>query len=386
MIASQRPSPALLFLSFLRLGMTSFGGPAMIAYIRKMAVDEKGWLDSETFRAGVALCQALPGATAMQVAAYVGLRTGGVGRAALAYIGFGLPAFLMMMALSALYVQTQNLPVAVSLFSGLSAIIVAIVANAAFSFGRSILVLWRDAAIAALAAGAFIFGVSPIPVILLAALAGLAIYRDKSFSPKVNALAETQKTAVPLMVIMLAAAGGFCLLFIWQRPLFDLAALMFRIDLFAFGGGFASLPLMLREVVEIRSWIDGPAFMNGIALGQITPGPIVITATFVGYLMYGPIGGVVATLGMFLPSFMMVIGTVPYYDRLSGSPGFNRAVNGIFCSFAGLLAYVAFRFATAMPWDLPHVSLAAAALIALIAGVDILWVVLAGAVISALML
>src|SRR5512143_1522400 len=111
----QKPSLSLLFLPFLRLGITSVGGPAMTAYIRITAVEKKKWLDDSTFRAGVALCQVIPGATAMQVAAYVGLRTRGVAGAATTFIGFGLPAFLIMISLSALYVRTQNLPVVVSL-------------------------------------------------------------------------------------------------------------------------------------------------------------------------------------------------------------------------------------------------------------------------------
>ncbi len=148
---SRRPILILLFVAFLRLGATSFGGPAMIAYIRRMAVEQKGWLDDETFRAGVALCQVIPGATAIQMAAYVGLRTQGVAGAAVTYIGFALPAFLIIMFLSALYFRTYNLPIAVSLFSGLQAIIVAIVGNAAITFGISYLKLWRDFAVAVFA-------------------------------------------------------------------------------------------------------------------------------------------------------------------------------------------------------------------------------------------
>ena len=386
MSPSERPSLALLFRSFLRLGVTSFGGPAMIAYIRRMALEQKNWLDEETFRSGLALCQALPGATAMQVAAYVGLRTRGVAGAAVSYIGFGLPAFLIMMLLSALYVQTHNLPIAVSLFSGLQAIVIAIVSNAAISFGRTYFKLWRDLVVAILAAVAFIFGVSPILVILFAALIGVMIYSDQLIQTNPTVLIGTPRTGKPLVFILVAVTLGFILLFVLQRTVFDLASLMFRIDLFAFGGGLASLPLMLHEVVEVRSWMDYQTFMNGIALGQITPGPIVITATFVGYMRYGPIGGIMATLGIFLPSFLMVIGTVPYYDRLRGSALFNRAVNGIFCSFAGLLASVAYHFASNMTWNLPHFTLAMVALVALLFQVDILWIVLIGAIISAFVL
>lgn len=358
----------------------------MIAYIRRMAVEQESWLDDETFRAGVALCQAIPGASAMQMAAYVGLRTRGVAGAAVTFIGFGLPAFLMIMLLSALYEQTHNLSIAVSLFSGLQAIIVAIIAYAALSFGKSYLKLWRDFAIAAFAAGMFIFGISPFIVILLAACMGLIIHKDQPIQSRPMAPMDTPRTIVPFILILSAAAIGFVLLYVLQHNLFDLAASMFRIDLFAFGGGFASLPLMLNEVVDVRSWMDYQTFMNGIALGQITPGPIVITAAFVGYIMYGPIGGIVATLGIFLPSFLMLIGTVPHYDRLSSSLRFNKAVNGILCSFVGLLGSVAFHFASNMPGDLAHAIMAVAAFIALLLRVDILWVILIGAVISVVVL
>jgi chromate transporter len=380
-----RPSLALLFASFLRLGITSFGGPAMIAYIRRMTVEQKRWLDDPTFRAGVALCQVIPGATAMQMAAYVGLRTRGAVGAATTYIGFGLPAFLIMISLSALYVRMHNLPIVVSVFSGLQAIIVAIIANATISFGRNYLKLRRDMAIVSIAAGMFILGMNPILVILLAALIGLLAYRDQPFQPKSVYLVEIPKTTRPLISIISASVVGLVLLFILQPKLFDMAALMMRIDLFAFGGGFASIPLMLHEFVEVRSWVDSSTFMNGIALGQITPGPIVITATFVGYILYGPVGAVIATLSIFLPSFLMVIGTVPYYDRFSSSPMFNRAINGIFCSFVGLLASAAFHFAVSMPHNVFHMATAAAAFIALFYGVEILWVVLMGAMISVIL-
>jgi chromate transporter len=124
----------------------------MIAYIRKMAVEQKHWLDEDSFRYGVALCQTIPGATAMQTSAYVGLRARGVAGALASFAGFGLPAFIIMMALSALYVRTYSLPAVVSAFNGLQAIIVAIVANATVSFGRSYLKKWRDIIIAVAAA------------------------------------------------------------------------------------------------------------------------------------------------------------------------------------------------------------------------------------------
>ena len=158
----QYPSLIHLFTSFLRLGATAFGGPAMVAYIRKMAVDQKHWMDEKTARDGIALCQTIPGATAMQMCAYVGLRAKGAAGAAASFIGFGLPAFLFMTILSALYVETYKLPVVVSAFNGLQAIIVAVVANATVSFGRTSLKNWKNLIGMIIAASMFGLGMSPI--------------------------------------------------------------------------------------------------------------------------------------------------------------------------------------------------------------------------------
>jgi chromate transporter len=376
------PSLTHIFLSSLKLGATAFGGPAMVPYIGKMAVEQKRWLDDQTFRDGVALCQTIPGATAMQTAAYVGFRARGVSGAAASFIGFGLPAFLLMVGLSALYARSHNLAPVVSVFNGLQTIVVAIVANATVSFGKSSLKGFRDVIIAAIAAGMFAFGIGPILVIVLAALLGLLLH--KSDSPlRLSVSAARQSTSArPVFTIASVAALALVLLFLFERKLFDLAAIMFRIDLFAFGGGFASVPLMFHEIVEVRSWMDAQTFLNGIALGQITPGPIVITATFVGYMVYGLIGAIVATVGMFLPSFMIVVGVVPYFDRLRNSIYFTRAIRAILCSFVGLLLTVTFRFALNISWDIPRVLLAAAAFVALLFKVEIIWIVLAGTVIS----
>jgi chromate transporter len=157
---------------------------------------------------------------------------------------------------------------------------------------------------------------------------------------------------------------------------------MFRIDLFAFGGGFASVPLMFNEVVNVNAWMDGPTFLNGIALGQITPGPIVITATFVGFLLYGLLGGTIATFAVFLPSFLIVVGIGPYFDKLNAFPYFSKAVSGILSSFVGLLVAVTVLFALKVPWNLFRALIAVAAFIALLLKVEIYWVVLAGIVIS----
>ena len=136
--SSPNPSAAAIFGSFLRLGVTAFGGPAMIAHIREMSVKRNKWLTEETFKNGVVICQSVPGATAMQMAAYVGLRMRGVRGAVASYAGFGLPAFLLMLTLAVFYSGSREMPLVVSLFRGLQVMVVAIVANATFTFGRDI--------------------------------------------------------------------------------------------------------------------------------------------------------------------------------------------------------------------------------------------------------
>jgi chromate transporter len=157
---------------------------------------------------------------------------------------------------------------------------------------------------------------------------------------------------------------------------------MAKIDLFAFGGGFASLPLMFHEVVDVHGWLSSSTFLNGIALGQITPGPIVITATFVGFLVYGIQGAIIATFGIFVASFLIVIGLAPYFDMIRDSPNFRQIISGILFSFVGLLVSVTIRFAMGISWDIPSIILLIGTFISLVLGAEILWVVLAGIVIS----
>jgi chromate transporter len=328
----------------------------------------------------------IPGATAMQMTAYVGMKMQGVTGAAASFIGFGLPAFLFMMALAALYSGHHDLAIVSSAFSGLQAVVIAIMANATLTFGRNSLRDWKAFVIAGIAAALFGLSVDPVLVILLAAVIGFALIKPRdSDSGRTRVGGPFPSYTKPVLLILSISAVGFALLSYFRRPLFDLAGLMFRIDLFAFGGGFASVPLMFHEVVEVRHWLDGPTFMNGIVLGQVTPGPIVITATFVGFLLGGPIGGVIATVGMLLPSFLLVVGISPYFDRLRNLPSFQKAIAAALCSFVGLLLTVTIRFAFNVHWDLPHALLALAALLALLRKVDILWVVVAGTVLAVLL-
>lgn len=380
-----RPSLARLFFSFLRLGITAFGGPAMIAHIRQLAVEKERWLDQKTFRDGMALCQTIPGATAMQMAAYVGLWLRGVRGAIIGYLGFGLPAFLLMTMLSVLYARSHALPAVVAAFSGLQAIVVVIVANAAISFGRGSLTSWQNSVVALMAAGLFGLAAHPVLILILAALLSLLLSSGQPVAQQTESRTHLPATTLPLLSLLVATAAGFALLAFFRSDLAQLALLMARIDLVAFGGGFASVPLLFHEIVESRAWLDAPTLLDGIALGQLTPGPIVITATFVGYLLHGLFGAFIATVAMFLPSLLLLITTAPYFARLCAAPLFRRGVDGVLCSFVGLLCTVTIRLGLHVHWDWPHLLLAGAAFGALLKKVDLLWVVLAGAVVAMLL-
>jgi chromate transporter len=382
-------SPGWLFLSFLRLGMTAFGGPAMVAYIRELAVKKKRWLSQESFEDGVALCQSIPGATAMQTAAYVGLRAGGPLGALAAYVGFGLPAFALMVGLSAAYQAGRDLHPVLAAFHGLHVIVIAIIANAALNFGRGAMKNWRDAILAAGAAAFLVFHGSPILAIVVSAVLSTLLYRGVNLPSKQGHAASPnsgRRMLAAAGMLALFVAAGLVGLFLLNRRLFDLGTLMLKVDVFAFGGGFASVPLMLHEIVDVRHWLDSKTFMDGIALGQVTPGPIVITATFVGYQVAGLLGAAVGTIGIFTPSFLMVLVTVPYFDRLQHSLWFRRALRGVLASFVGLLAAVAVNFGMTVSWSIPAVLIAAAAFTALRFKIDILWVVLAGAAVAVFVL
>jgi len=376
-----------LFGIFLRLGLTAFGGPAMVAYIREQVVVRRRWMAEEDFADGVALCQTLPGATAMQAAAYAGLRAGGPRGALAAYLGFGLPAFGLMVLFATLYEGAHTVPAVAAAFIGLKAVVCAIVAHATLTFGRKVVRDPRDLALAIAAGGFLALGGSPIVAIAVAALLGLLLFRGAA-TTAAPAEARVPTTGATRTAVALGGALALflVLLFFLNRPLFSLATLMVRVDLFAFGGGYASLPLLLHEVVEVRHWLDPATFMDGIALGQVTPGPIVITATFVGQLVAGIGGALVATVAMLTPSLAVLLAATPHLDRLRGSAVVQRALRGVLATFVGLLAAVLFDFLRTTPWSPVAAAVAAAALVALRSGVDLLWVVVGGAAVAAWLL
>jgi chromate transporter len=271
----ETPSLAKMFLSFLGLGMAAFGGPAMVVYIKELSVKHNKWLGEEPLKDGVGLYQSTPGATAMQMAAYVGLKTRGLPDAILSYIGFGLPAFSLMLIFSSLYLSFHSLRYVLSLFSGLQVIVIAIIVTAAHLFGGEVLKDYRDIFITITSAVLLFMGVSPFLVIAGTALTGIVVFRNIQRTEYRCTRTVGSFHVKQIVILLIILTTSLFVLYSMDKGLFKLAAVMMKINLFALGGGFASLPLMLHEFVNTRGGLDNKIFMDGIALGQVTPGSII---------------------------------------------------------------------------------------------------------------
>jgi len=379
----KRISLSALFLEFLKLGATGFGGPAMIDYIRQEICAKRNWLDRQDFDYGIAVSQIIPGATATQVATYAGLRIRGVTGGLLGFLGFILPSLVLMLGLSYLYVRFQSQPKVVVIFSGLQAVIISVIASAALNFSRSYLRGTRELGIGLIALIWLLLQVPPVLTILFSVLLGLALYPNKPIVSQESKAVGAEYSQRVILILLLALGLGLILLLVWDRERLELAFLMLRAGSLAFGGGYSAIAIMSHDLIHSYHWLSASALIDGIALGQITPGPVVITAVFIGYLHSGLLGALVATVSVFSPSLLILIAVVPYFDRMRKHRYFNRAVGGILCGFVALLFWLAVSLGIKIHWDLFRVILASAAFLALRLKVEMIWVIIAGAIIVA---
>ncbi|OGP94932.1 MAG: hypothetical protein A2157_06530 [Deltaproteobacteria bacterium RBG_16_47_11] len=378
-----------LFFAVFKLGATAYGGPAMISQIKEAAVNRYGWIKEGEFMRGVALCQLIPGATMVQIVTYVGYRVRGILGALTAAVAFVLPAFIAILILSAIYFKFHTLWFIQALFKGLGAIVVAIILNACITFGRSILKDWKVILIAVLSFFAFLFQWNFVLIFVFAAIAGLLL-RPKippmKAGPPGKASLEVAKDKEYLAIGLLAAF--VCLLFVVSYLLDPritaLSLGLSKIGALAFGGGFTAIPLIQYEMVDRFQWLSTKEFLDGIALGQVTPGPILITATFVGYRVANLLGAFMATLGVFFPSFFILVLLIPYHDRLRGVGRVRMMEQGILGSFIGMLALVLYNFGRTSLVDIPRILMAAAAFFAIYKKISLPYILLAGGVLSVL--
>ena len=380
---------SFLFTRVLKLGATAYGGPAMISQIKEAAVNRYGWVKEGEFMRGVALCQLIPGATMVQIVTYIGYRVRGIWGALTAAVAFVLPAFIAILVLSAIYFRFHTLWFIQALFKGLGAIVVAIILNACITFGKSILKDWKVIVIAALSFFAFFFQWNFVLIFVFAAAAGLLLrlkIAPAKAGPSVGAPSQGAKEKDHLIVVLLAAFICVLLLFSYliDPRITTLSLGLSKIGALAFGGGFTAIPLIQYEMVDRFHWLSTKEFLDGIALGQVTPGPILITATFVGYKVANLLGAFMATLGVFFPSFFILVLLVPYHDRLRGIDKVRMMEQGVLGSFIGMLALVLYNFGSASLVDIPRILMAAAAFLAIYKKISLPYVLLAGGILSIL--
>jgi len=370
-----------LFLGFVRVGATAFGGPAMIPHVRKLVLKHQ-WIPEEDFRTGIAICQIIPGATVMQLAAYVGMKTRGLLGAIVSFVGFGSPAFVMMLVLSWLYFHNREVALVANLFSGLKVIVVSIVLHGAIDFIKRYTHSFTDRLIALFAAISFSFHLSP-PIVLACAIAvGVIVFR-KNVKISSSIVSRNSRNFLGQILAPFVATSG-CVAIVTSllklRPsLVALAMTMAKIDIIAFGGGFAALPVMLHAVVQ-KGWMDMETLLDGIALGQLTPGPIVITSVFVGFYREGIWGAIVSAFGTFSPSFLMLLWATVLSDLWLHHWIAHAIFRASLATLSGLMTAMAAMLIVKTSWNVAGIVLAIMAFMALQASIDVLWVILFGSV------
>ena len=367
------------------LGLTAYGGPAMVGYVREVMVEQRRWVEAKEFNEGLALCQIVPGATLTQVISYVGLLLRGPAGAAAAAACFVLPGALIVLLLSAAYFQWQALPVVQRLSRGVGAVVIAILASACLRLAKTSLPTPASLLIATASCAAYLLRLNAFLVVVAAAAAAYLTGRNRQTAEEAEAAAPGEIRRIPPATwAALAAATGALLVggWIFAPPLARLCLAFLGIGSVAFGGGYSMIPLIQQQVVERLGLLSIRAFMDGIALGQITPGPIMLTATFIGYAAGGPLGGLLATAAIFAPSWAILVAVAPRFNAWSRRRAAQVMINGVVASFVGMLLSILVHFGGVALTDVASILLAAAAFVALWWGVELPLVVAVGLALS----
>jgi chromate transporter len=339
----------------LHLGTFGFGGPiALTGYMQRDLVERRGWISKQDYVEGLALAQLAPGPLAAQLAIYLGWAKGGMAGATGAAAAFILPSFVMVLALSAAYVRFGGLAWMQSAFYGVGAAVIAIIARSAvklvkLTLGRDRL-LWVLFAASALATA---WTESEIVWLFLASgVVALVVRSRRAPGAPLAALVPPGVVAALAAAAPVAVAGG---------PLLVQIALTFaEAGAFVFGSGLAIVPFLHGTVVGGHHWLTERQFLDAVAVAMITPGPVVITVAFIGYLVAGLLGACFAALGVFLPCYLFVVIPAPYFRRFAGNPRVKAFVDGVTAAATGAIAGAAFVLGRRAVVDLPTAALAAA--------------------------
>lgn len=336
-----------VLLAALKLGVTSFGGPvAHLGYFRAEYVTRRRWLDDRSYADLVALCQLLPGPASSQVGIAVGMKRAGVGGGVAAWLGFTLPSAAALI-LFGYGVATFEQLIAAGWLRGLKAVAAAVVAYALYGMAHNLAPDRRRATIAALAAIGMLFWRTPLAQVLVIALAGAAgwlLLRDEAGSPReplrAGAGTAVRRTVICLALFLILLAGLPVARQFTDDAWLALVDGFYRAGALVFGGGHVVLPLLQAEVVP-AGWVTGDQFIAGYGAAQAVPGPLFTFSAYLGTVMAGPAGGwrgaAVALGAIYLPSFLLLIGILPLWDRLRSIGRFRAAVAGVNAAVVGLL-------------------------------------------------
>lgn len=309
---------------FLRLGLLGFGGPvALVGQMERELVGERGWLTKEQMREAIAVCQSLPGPLAIQVGVYISYVRGGFWGAWAGGWAFILPNFLIVAALGALYLHFGALQPVTAIFYGVSPAVIALILHSCYRLAKLGMEDWLQWCIAAACFLVTVILQSEVALLFIGAgIVGILAY---------GSLWRRPPATTPLLVALPGAslAKGTLL---GKLLLFFLKA-----GALTFGSGLVIVPFLQQGVVQEHGWLGEREFLIAVAIGMISPGPVVITATFVGYLVAGFWGAVAATIGIFLPSFILVLLAAPILARYRANRNVQGFVKGAYAAAIGTI-------------------------------------------------
>jgi chromate transporter len=318
---------------FLRLGLLGFGGPvALVGQMEWELVGERKWLTKEQMREAIAICQSLPGPLAIQVGIYVAFLRGGFWGAWIGGWAFIFPNFVIVAALGALYVYFGDLKPVTAIFYGVSPAVIALILHSCYRLAKLGMEDWLQWLIAIVCLAVTVILQAEVALLFLGAgLVGVLYYGNiwRQSPPKVLQIA-----LLPSFSQLAPAASG--------STLTKLFLFFLKAGALTFGSGLVIVPFLEQGLVKQYGWMDEHQFLIAVAVGMISPGPVVITATFVGYLVGGFWGSLVSTIGIFLPSFVLVLLVAPLLARHGSNPNIKGFVRGAYAAAIGTILGASF--------------------------------------------
>jgi chromate transporter len=362
-------------LLFLRLGTTAFGGPAAhIAMMEDEVVRRRKWMTRDEFLDLLGAANLIPGPNSTELAIHIGHRQAGWPGLIVAGSSFILPAMLIVMAFAWAYVRYGSLPQVAGILYGVKPVIIAIVLHALWALGRTAI---KSKFLAVVAVIAVILTVLRIHELLVLFGAGLAAVVARTVTRQIKS--GKSLMAAPVLTMLFQTAGGGAASF----GLLPLFLFFLKVGAILYGSGYVLLAFIRADLVERWHWLTETQLLDAIAVGQVTPGPVFTTATFIGYVLGGTRGAMVATLGIFLPAFFFVAVSGPLVPRIRRSPLAGAFLDGVNVAALALMLIVTYQLGRAAVVDFATLGLALiSALILFRVRINSAWLILAGAIVG----